>query len=189
MLKRSILLTVLVGLMAPGALADAILTYEPDTLDIGVPTVVTVSVSDSGAGFGLGLVNLGFVPPVGLSISDFGWQSGLGNPSLYFASEVLNFPYTIVLTSGSGVMVPSEPSAIPMYQITVTILDGADIGQKFELPSNPLIKEHVYFTVVPYIIEDGDGQPIPHMGFWVIPEPATVAMLVVGGLFGLRRRP
>ena len=185
MLKQSILLTILVGFMATGAVADAILTYEPGALVIGEPTVVTVSVSDSGPGFGIGPVNLGFVPPAGLSISSFAWQSGLGDMPLYFAGSALNYPYTMLLASGSGVMTPAYPDSIPMYQITVTIQEGAAHGQQFTLKSNPLIKEHVGFTIVPL---EGGSEAGDLVFTAVVPEPATMALLAFGGLLGVCRR-
>lgn len=187
MLKRSILLTILMGFMAAGAAADVIITYDPENLGQGQGTKVTVSVQATGADFGIGAVNLTFVPPPELNIDGFQWHSGLGDMPLYFASPTLNSPFSLLMNPRNGVTVPLGPAAIPLFQIVVSVKEGTEPG-KYELPSNLVIKEDADLTVVPYTFESDEAGTVSNLTFWVIPEPTTVALLLIGGPLVLRRR-
>jgi len=189
MMKRAIVLMTVLGGFAPLAAADAILTYGPAVLQPGVPTAVTVAVSDgTGVGFGVGSVNLGFTPPPGLSLGGFGWGSGLSTAGRYVWSSSLNSPYTILISAPNPVMIPGAPAGTTFFNVTVTLPAAATPGQQFQLPASRTIKENRQLTVIPSTIHDEDGQPLTNFVFTVVPEPTTLAFLVVGGLLAMRSR-
>jgi len=187
MTRNPIILTAAFACLATGAWADAILTYAPATLQPGVPTVVTVSVSDStGVGFGVGQVNLNFAPPAGVSLTGFGWQSGLDTGGQYFANSTLNAPWTLLYDT-PAVNVPGAPGSTAAFSLTVTLDAGASPGQQFMLPVNATITNQTLANV-PVSIRDASGNEQPDIALTTVPEPATLALLLVGGLAALRRR-
>jgi len=187
MFKRSLGACLLVASMAvtSPAWANAIITFEPSNLEAGVPTPVTISVTDStGSGFGIGQVSFGFSVPAGLTVGNFGWLSGLNSGSLYFATTGLPNPFTILLVPSSGVDVPAN-GTIPIAGITVTADAGAADGQTFSLPTGIIIQEDENLSSL--VVKNDSSAGVFTIGP-VVPEPATLALLVVGGLATLHRR-
>ncbi len=187
MSRRSLgacLLVASMALVSP-VWADAIVTFEPTSLEAGVPTPVTISVTDStGSGFGIGQMSFGFSAPAGLTVGNFGWLSGLNSGALYFATTGMPNPFTILLVPSSGVDVPAN-GTIPVAQIMVTADAGASVGDTFNLSSGIAIQEDENLSQL--VIKDD-----PQTGVFTIapavPEPATLALLVIGGLATLHRR-
>ena len=166
----------------------AYLTYGPDGIVPGVPTLVTVYLTDvTGTGFGVDSIDLSFAPPSGLGIDNFSWESGLGS-SPYFAVETLFSPYTFLL-SGSPVMVPSwsgDPVSLPIFSFEVAIGAITSAGEAYTLPGGVVIRNEAGAVVASEFVS-ASGEPLSGMVFTAVPEPASVCLLLAGGLAALRR--
>lgn len=182
----------LLGVVTPGVMADAIFTYEPANLMIGEKTEVTVSLSATpDDDFGIALMSFLFAPPPELTILDFDWLGKLADPLAYFSIESVVSPQTFLI-SGDFLTVPSKPAKVEIYTISVFVSESASLGQILELPSGPQISDLGFSPISSTFenekIEDLTKGPIENLTFRAVPEPATLALLIVGGLWTFRRR-
>jgi hypothetical protein len=102
----------ILALCAVPAAAQVSATYAPTTLEPGVATVVTISLSDDdGIGLGIGGLFFEFVAPDGLTTSDFTWLNGLDSADYLSATELPNGAQTALSAApSSAVRIPATGS-------------------------------------------------------------------------------
>lgn len=203
MLKRSLLVLSVVGLMTAGAAAQVPFELVVDTgfinpanespalPEVGPMFPVTISaVNNTGADLPIAAVAFDFDDPSGNLNWDldtgFAWEpwlDGSNHPDfglqVYFAT--INPPQTAALGLGAtfAYSVPAGGSA----PLATLMMSGKEEG-KFDLtlgvPNELLVDEN---TLLPVDIGNSNVQTIS-----VLPEPATLGLLGLGGLMFWRRR-
>ena len=197
MLKHSICGMVLLGLMASAAPAVDVV-WEPTELIVGVPTEVSIYVQANDSelrygGGGFGLVNPATGVPLPAAIPDGGltfdldgpdntsftaddgwvWRNGL-NAAPYI--PLINDPSSVINAAGGATFIVPANQRLLAATLLLTGTSQGDfrlvpLFEQFDDDFNDLT------------IKEGT-QPV----FSVVPEPATVALLAIGGLGMLRRR-
>jgi hypothetical protein len=204
MLKRSLCVVSLVGLMAMGAAAqDYVLEYSPLTIPaVATPTPIEISLlNNTGADLAIGGLVFDFSAPGGGLMWDLDgpddtgftpdddfiwepWLDGSGHPDFgtndYFAT--IDPPQTGFLSSADlfAVTVPAGSSA----RVATLIITGMAEGVF------PLIAGNAEEILTGGVTAGFPSLPVAgaETQITVIPEPATLGLLGLGGLMFLRRR-
>lgn len=190
MLKRSLLTLLVAGLAATGAFAQGVVSVNTghasgaNILDMGVPTTVTLGLHNSGGStLGIGGVILDWSAPDNLTYdpASVQWLGLLGNAATYFFSVVP--PQTVLLGDPSTAQMVPAGGNFNFATLSVTGIQG----------NNPPIPASLNLgsgAQEAQILNSG-FEPIPLTGttlaFGVVPEPATIGLLVLGALASLRR--
>ncbi len=179
------------GTIAAGASADFGLTYESDVdldpnngdiIDLAPNESATISIwawpgsttELQGLGFNLNGVDKGGVLNFEyISLSDFAWAPApLGDPNSWFAWNELPYPRAINFSSHT-ISIPVEGLLLATLQVN----SGSDFGQS-DVSTGP---EFWDGNLSPVVVVDTFSMNI-------IPEPATLSLLALGGVMVLRRR-
>lgn len=86
-------------------------------------------------------------------------------------------------------MVPSwsgDPISLPIFSFEVAIGAITSAGETYTLPAGQVIRNDAGAVVASEFVSSS-GESLPGMVFTAIPEPASVCLLLVGGLAALRR--
>ncbi len=182
MMKQTINGLLVMGVMAAGASANAILSFSPSILTPGEPTVVTVSLTDgTGGGFGIGYAGMTFTPGANLSASGYSWQGSLGTFPPYFPDSTLPTVSATLIQPNPPISVPAN-GTIVIGQLTLTIDESVQPGEDVTLSTALQVKR----TPDLAFVKNGPQQAV--FTAQVIPEPATFALFGLGAVCMLRRR-
>ena len=195
MMKRSLLVLGLVGCMAAMASAvDVVLEHwldgdvpdgvnQPMIVDnTGGDATVTVQIglsAPTGRGFLAG-ADLRFKPPTGFTLNDFEWDRETFDPGWFFDDSL---PWPAVATTGVvfPAILPGPNPQTLIGTLELTIAQSVDLfngGLGVEMGTNPTMNDENF----------GENNITDGRSMLFTPEPATMALLVLGGLTALRRR-
>ena len=180
----------LAGFMATGAMADVNFWVmvggerydgtpeDPIPLPEDEQTKIELWMGTNEEPIGIGVLAFDFLIPADLALKDFGWLSGLDGPG-YIHQDELPSPNTGFF---SGDPVVTDLQGIPVATLAATYTGGGGLVE-LDMGGGPgpfglAVRDDQNRTQ-----EIKSGQ---FMNF--IPEPATAALMAVGGLLGLRRR-
>ncbi len=188
MLKRSLLV---LGMVVTGASADFSLTYESDVdLDPNNGDIIDIAPNDSATisiwawpgsttelyilGFNFnGVDNGGTLEFEYISLSNFAWDPVSFFPNGWYAGNTLPYPRTTNFVF-YAIPIPVEGLLLATLQVNL----GSDLGRS-DVSTGPEFWDGIPAPVVAI----GDAFSVN-----VIPEPATLALLVLGGVAVMRRR-
>ena len=134
-MRRSILLSIhTVAVLACCTSAQVAISYRPTTLQVGVATELTITLTDeSGSGLGITTVAFLFQPPEGLTLDGFAWAGQLAGAG-WFSVDMLPGPQTSAF--GAGVLIDPNES-LDVAVVTVTASMSLAAVQNMELPVLP----------------------------------------------------
>ncbi len=210
MLKRSLLVLGLVGCMSAFASAEVFVEYwevgapgEPtganeaivrDVTDLPVTIPLQIGVTGGPRGDGTLLVtgaDFNFSWPAGFNMTNFQWDNGNFPEGFLFWFLDNSLPAPALAISGPlaiPAVIPVGPApqlalATVSVSIDASVLEGdySITAVSFEDSTNPTINDLFGGAID---IDPGSNS-IP---FHITPEPATLALLVLGGFTALRRR-
>lgn len=183
MVKRTLLTSFAVGLIASVGMADVSLHLSPDVLDIadGTQDLNIVMTSAPGTDQLLGSIGFGFdVASQAWSALDptaFAWVPDVMNdPNRWFVTSDLPDPVAVAFGPGDALPIPDGVD-VTIAALTVTPNTAGDFS--LTLGANSIADE----IGSPLQLDGGDPSP-----FTIIPEPASLSLLALGALAIIRRR-
>jgi MYXO-CTERM domain-containing protein len=197
MLKRSLLVLGLVGLMSSYASAQVFVEYwdmgegGPDgnndktVIDQGETLTLGVGVS-GGSDLVMAAADFAFAWPTGLSMSNWAWDPQFDEGLGWVLDNTTAAPALSSVFPTADI--PAGPNPVLMLAtVDLTAAGDAPVGNtaidvsSFTNPNLPTINDG---ELAEYTVDAGSGSiPVE-----VTPEPATLALLALGGLTALRRR-
>ena len=189
MLKRFLACVVVLGVMTSGATAEVVFQWEPTELKAGENTTLTLFVS-ANPGLDLGIGSLIFFfsdSDDAIQLKNFRWIDELKIPNIYFFLEDL--PDAVQTVYAFGTCLPPLEFCV-RYPTDGSKLKLGELDVQVDAPGN-------------YILDMGTGraeatsaegqQPFEIKGgletkLTVIPEPASLGLLLLGTLALARRR-
>ncbi len=192
MLKKSLLVLGLVGVLATGAMADVVLTYDSDIdvipggiidLDPGNVATITINASATAGEDGLGAAGFvfegaaggGVVDNTGIVMSDFLFAAAMQDPGMWLTNNALPNPAGVAFF-------PLAALDFPVALATLTLTAPAVGDITVDWGTGPV--NFADRNVNPLTVADGSDSFTVH----VTPEPATLVLLAMGGIATIRRR-
>lgn len=179
MLKKCLVAALAVGFAASAGKADVMLHVSPTTIDIDVPTDLTISMtSNPGLSPILGSIGFDFNPASpgwgALNPSSFGWiPADMNDPNLWFVTSELPSPVAVAFSG--GINIPDGVNVdLARLHVTPDTLGPAVLI----LGANNISNQNG----APLQLKGGDPSTIN-----VVPEPASLGLLALGALAVVRR--